>query len=102
MVTLPTTLLLLPIISLFALCQNQIAQNQITYEIARFAALADVSSQEVEDYRMQLDESAQVFREFSTGTCVELVSISKEHLVPLWPVPIPMISTGRASCEIDN
>ena len=101
MVTIPSSLLLLPLIGLFTLWQQQITLGQEAYDLARFAALADVSAAEIGSYRDSKEPTAIITRDINPAFCLVEASITKVAAAPLWPEPIILNAKGMASCELD-
>ena len=101
MVTMPTTLLLLPLLALFSLAQQEVALGVVSFDLARFAALADVSQSEIAAYRDVYDAGAQIVRESKGSSCFVKVTSSKKVNLVFWPETITISNSSRASCEID-
>ena len=101
LITLPTSLLLLPLFGLFSLAQEQIVIGQVAYDLARFAALADVSQNEIDSYRENKDEGATITRVGNGSSCFVQASITKSARLSFWPEQVSIIGTSRARCEVD-
>jgi len=102
LITMPTTLVMLPILGLFGLAQNQIALGQRAYEIARFSALADVNADDIASLNKAQDSTATISRRVYGGRCVVEVSVSKTEMIFGWPTSVPLTATAEASCELDQ
>lgn len=95
----PASLLCLPLIELFGIYQGAIVKQQVSYEIARFAALADVSLDEALDYKQIKDPLAQLANYDSQSSCSFLVSTEMKKNISFWSEVIDVPIHGRASCE---
>ena len=95
----PASLLCLPLIELFGVYQGAIVKQQVSYEIARFAALADVSLDEALDYKQFKDPLAQLVNYGNQTSCSFLVSMEMKKNITFWPEVIDVPIQGRATCE---
>lgn len=95
----PASLLCLPLIELFGIYQGAIVKQQVSYEIARFAALADVSLDEALDYKQIKDPLAQLANYDSQSSCSFLVSTEMKKNISFWSEVIDVPIHGRATCE---
>ena len=95
----PASLLCLPLIELFGVYQGAIVKQQVSYEIARFAALADVSFDEALDYKQIKDPLAQLANYDNQTSCTFLVSTEMKKSVTFWSEVIAVPIHGRATCE---
>ncbi len=100
MVVIPTTLLVLPLFGLFGLMQARVVDGQLAYEIARFAALADVSEAEARAYLAKVNSSAKLSLTGNSDDCSVRASIYREVEIFGWPSVIGLTSTGKVSCEV--
>lgn len=95
----PASLLVIPLLDLFGLFQSSIVKEQISYDIARYAALADVSAYEAARYKWLKDPSGKLSTESSKNSCA-LISISEiNRNITFWPQAITVPIQGRAECE---
>ena len=95
----PASLLVIPLIELFGLYQSSIVKEQVSYDIARYAALADVSAQEAELFKQTKDSTSSLKLESSFMSC-SFVSISEvQRRITFWPALITVPIQGRAQCE---
>jgi len=101
LITLPTSLLVLPLIALFGLAQEKIVTAQTQYEIARFSSMADVTDSEADDYRLKMDNSAVVGKYSSDGLCFFQSQRVVEKQIVFWPYLLNFEVTGQANCEKD-
>lgn len=95
----PASLLCLPLIELFGIYQGAIVKQQVSYEIARFAALADVSLDEALDYKQTKDPLAQLANSENQTSCSFLVSTVLEKSITFWSQVIAVPIHGQATCE---
>ena len=95
----PASLLAIPLIEVFGLYQSAIVQEQVSYDIARFAALADVSPMEAETYRQIKDPISRLTTDTRFGSCSVLTLKEIERRVTFWPELITVPIEVRASCE---
>ncbi len=95
----PASLLAIPLIEVFGLYQSAIVQEQVSYDIARFSALADVSTTDAETYRQSKDPSSKLITETRFGSCSVLTSREIERTLTFWPELIKVPIEVRASCE---
>lgn len=95
----PASLLVIPLIELFGLYQSSIVKEQVSYDIARYAALADVSVQEAEIYKQTKDSTSSLKLEASTLSCAFVSSSEIQRRITFWPTRITVPIQGRAQCE---
>ena len=95
----PASLLVIPLLELFGLYQSSIVKEQISYEIARYAALADVSNQEAEIYKQAKDSASSLKMEFSSLSCSYVSRSEIQRRITFWPKLITVPIQGRAQCE---
>jgi hypothetical protein len=95
----PASLLVIPLIELLGLYQSAIVHEQISYDIARYSALADVSLQEATRYRLGRDADSQLVFENSTTGCSFLSKTELRQKITFWPDQIKVLIQGRAECE---
>ena len=95
----PASLLCLPLIELFGIYQGAIVKEQVSYEIARFASLADISLEQALDYKQFNDPLAQLTSRKNQTSCLFLVSTELKKNITFWPAVINVPIQGRATCE---
>lgn len=95
----PASLLCLPLIELFGIYQGAIVKEQVSYEIARFASLADISLEQALDYKQFKDPLAQLTSRKNQTSCSFLVSTELKKNITFWPEVINVPIQGRATCE---
>jgi hypothetical protein len=95
----PASLLCLPLIELFGIYQGAIVKEQVSYEIARFASLADISLDQALDYKQFKDPLAQLTRITDQTSCSFLVSTESKKSIIFLPQVIEVPIQGRATCE---
>lgn len=95
----PASLLALPLIELFGIYQGAIIKEQVSYEIARFAALADITYDQGLDYQGALDPEARLVNSSNQGACSFLVNNALKRSITFWPAVIEIPITVRATCE---
>jgi hypothetical protein len=95
----PASLLCLPLIELFGIYQGAIVKEQVSYEIARFASLADISLDQALDYKQFKDPFAQLTRITNQTSCSFLVSTESKKSITFLPQVIEVPIQGRATCE---
>jgi hypothetical protein len=95
----PASLLVFPLIELFGLYQAAIVYEQISYDIARYAALADVSNAEATAYRQSRNPDSQLVVENSATGCSFLSKTELSQRITFWPDQIKVLIQGRAECE---
>jgi hypothetical protein len=95
----PASLLALPLLDLFGLFQNAIAKEQIGYDIARYAALADVDSAQAKSYLSSRDPDGSLAREVTSDTCSLVFTSKISRRLVLWPEVIEVPIEARAECE---
>jgi hypothetical protein len=101
LITLPTSLLVLPLLAFFGTCQEKISATQVQFELARFAALADVTSSDVEAHRRKVDDNSGLAKFAVDGYCFFESKREIKSQMALWPYPIDFDVFGRACCEAD-
>lgn len=95
----PASLLIIPLIDLFGLHQSAIVREQVSFDISRYAALADVSREEALQYKQLRDPFSLLLRNSSVESCVFIASSELERRVTFWPEGIQVTVQGRAECE---
>lgn len=95
----PASLLAIPLIEVFGLYQTAIVQEQVSYDIARFVALADVSPTDAETYRQLKDPKSKLITDTRFSSCSVLTSQEIKRIVTFWPELIRVPIEVRASCE---
>jgi hypothetical protein len=95
----PASLLAIPLMEVFGLYQSAIVQEQVSYDIARFSALADVSPTDAETYRQLKDPKSKLITETRFGACSVLSGREIQRTVSFWPEIIRVPIEVRASCE---
>ena len=95
----PASLLAIPLIEVFGLYQSAIVQEQVSYDIARFAALADVSPTDAETYRQMKDPMSKFVTDTRFDSCSVLSTREIQRRVTFWPELITVPIEVRASCE---
>jgi hypothetical protein len=95
----PASLLAIPLMEVFGLYQSAIVQEQVSYDIARFAALADVSPIDAETYRQMKDPNSKLITDTRSGSCSILTSLEIQRSVTFWPELIKVPIEVRATCE---
>jgi hypothetical protein len=95
----PASLLVIPLFELFGLYQAAIVHEQISYDIARFAALADISIEEATSYRQSRNPDSQLAFENSATGCSFLSQTELNQRITFWPDQIKVLIQGRAECE---
>lgn len=95
----PASLLTLPLIELFGIYQSAIVKEQVSYEIARFAALADVNFDQAMDYQKALDSQARLTKSSNQSECSILVFNELKKSITFWTEAIEIPIEARATCE---
>ena len=99
LIVVPASLLCLPLIELFGIYQGAIVKEQVSYEIARYASLADISLNQALDYKQFKDPLAQLTINTNHTSCSFLVSTELKKNITFWPEVINVPIQGRATCE---
>jgi hypothetical protein len=84
---------------LFGLFQSAIVKEQISYDIARYAALADVTAEQAASYRQSRDSQSRLSTEVSISSCSLVSSSELARRITFWPDIITIQIQGRAECE---
>jgi len=95
----PASLLVKPLLDLFGLFQVAIVKEQVSYDIARYAALADVSPAEANGYREEHDPQGSLATDDNGVDCVWLHASVISRRVTLWPETVVVPIEARAECE---
>jgi hypothetical protein len=95
----PGSLLCLPLIDLFGIYQSAIVSEQVGYEIARYAALADVTQSEAAAYGKLRDSRSSLSIDTSALSCSSLVVSEVQRRVTFWPEVVSIPIQARAECE---
>jgi hypothetical protein len=95
----PASLLVIPLLDLFGLFQSAIVKEQISYDIARYAALADVTAEQAESYRQSRDPLSRLSIDVSISSCSLVSSSELSRRITFWPEIITIQIQGRAECE---
>jgi Flp pilus assembly protein TadG len=99
MVVIPITLLVLPLLDLFGLIQEVVVKEQVAYEIARYAALADVSAAEADRFGKASEPTSVLERTSVLSDCNVQASIPVSRTITFWPYPIELIVKALVHCE---
>lgn len=99
-VTIPTTFMVLSLHGLFGLAFSTQALTEQAYELARYAALADVTEADVLAQIETLGLNAEVSRRLEGSACFYEAKIASSVGILGWPYPIQITLAERASCEI--
>jgi len=94
----PASLLVLPLFDLFGMLQAAIVKQQLGYDIARYAALADVDSTEANRYLRRYPDGS-LTKESTIYSCAWIHSSEISRRVTLWPELIAVPIESRAECE---
>lgn len=94
----PASLLVLPLLDLFGMFQAAIVKEQFGYDIARYAALADIDSAEANRYSSR-DPDGSLARDATTYGCSWVHSSKISRRVALWPEALDVPIEARAECE---
>lgn len=100
MVVIPTTVLLLPLFGLLGLMQAKLVNGQLAYEVARYAALADVTDTEADAHLGTISDKAKLNFTTNDGFCQANVRITNQIAIFAYPELIPVTAIGKARCEI--
>jgi hypothetical protein len=95
----PASLLVIPLIDLFGLFQSAMVKEQISYDIARYAALADFTEEDARRYRQSRDPQSRLSTDVSTNSCSLVSSSELARRITFWPDIITIQIKGRAECE---
>ena len=95
----PASLLVIPLLELFGLFQSAIVKEQISYDIARYAALADVSAQEADMYAQSRDPLSSLSKDLTATSCTQVSTSELSRRITFWPEIIKVQIQGRADCE---
>lgn len=95
----PASLLTLPLIELFGIYQGAIVKEQVSYEIARFAALADVTFDQALDYQGVQAPEARLTKSSNQSSCSFLVNNELKQGITFWHEEIQIPIVGRVTCE---
>lgn len=95
----PGSLLCLPLIDLFGIYQSAVVSEQVGYEIARYAALADVTQSEAIGYGKLRDSRSSLGMDTSAASCSLLVVSEVQRRVTFWPEVVSIPIQARAECE---
>lgn len=95
----PASLLTLPLIDLFGIYQGAIVKEQVGYEIARFAALADVTFDQALNFQEGLDPQARLVNSSNQSACSFVVRHELKKNITFWPDVIEIPIESGATCE---
>lgn len=99
LVAVPASLLVIPLMDLFGLYQSAIVKQQVAYDIARYAALADVSPESAARYKELLDSPSVITTERLGSSCSVIATSDIQRQITFWPEVIRVQIQGRAECE---
>lgn len=98
-VLVPASLLVLPLMGLLTLLQQSVINEQVAFDTARFAALADSETSATESYAYLRDPKSQVQLMQAEGYCVTQVTVTSTYTIPLWPDAVTLEGRANAQCE---
>lgn len=102
MVVLPCSLLILVMQGVFGLAASAQGWQQQAYELARFASLADVTSEEVGVFARSFLPEGRLTRVEDRDSCFVEANLVRSVNLWGWPLPIEFLVNGRVSCELQK
>jgi hypothetical protein len=87
------------LIDLFGIYQAAIVSEQVSYDIARFAALADVTQSDAVAYIKQRDPLGSLSVETGNLICSASATSEIRKAVTFWPEIVSVKIQARAECE---
>lgn len=99
-VLVPVSLLILPLVEIQALVHEKVVTQQVAFDVARYATLADSTSASSQSYLLSKDAELKLNMVTTAEGCFSEVTITKSHQVTFWPIPIDVESNAVAQCEI--
>jgi len=99
LVVLPISLLVLPLLDLFGLLQEVIVKEQIALDISRYASLADVTSDQADDYRLAVYPESTLSKVDSGSVCINQTAIDVTREIIFWPYPVEFSAMASVYCE---
>lgn len=100
LVVLPCSLMIFILQGLFGFASAVQVSQQQAYELARYAALADVTTSETDSYVATLAPGAYIQRIHDASSCFYLASQVKSFDIWGWPFPIEVPLEAKVTCEI--
>lgn len=100
LVVLPCSLMILIIQGLFGLASALQVSQQQTYELARYAALADVTVREIDSNVAANAPGAEIQRVIDDSGCFYFARRVRTFDIWGWPFPIAVHLEAKVTCEV--
>lgn len=92
--------MLLGLVGFFGLEQSVIAKAQVAYDVARFAALADVNQEQVRDYRLLRYPQLELTK-VTSPSCQVVAKVTEPVAILGFVELVPISISQRVSCEVE-
>lgn len=99
-VLVPVTLLTLPLVEVQALLHEKVVTQQVAFDVARYATLADSTAASSQSYLLSKDAELKLNMVTTAEDCFSEVKITKSQQVTFWPTPLDIESNAIAQCEL--
>lgn len=100
LVVLPCSLMILIIQGLFGFASALQVSQQQTYELARYAALADVTVREIDSNVAANAPGAEIQRVIDDSGCFYFARRVRNFDIWGWPFPIEVQVEAKVTCEV--
>ncbi|MFN6316042.1 MAG: TadE/TadG family type IV pilus assembly protein [Rhodoluna sp.] len=100
LVVLPCSLMILIIQGLFGFASALQVSQQQTYELARYAALADVTVREIDSNVAANAPGAEIQRVIDDSGCFYFARRVRNFDIWGWPFPIEVHLEAKVTCEV--
>jgi Flp pilus assembly protein TadG len=99
-VLVPVSLLILPLVEIQALLHEKVVTQQVAFDVARYATLADSTAASSQNYLLSKDAELKLNMVTTGEGCFSEVTITKSHQVTFWRTQLNIESNAIAQCEL--
>jgi Flp pilus assembly protein TadG len=99
-VLVPVSLLIFPLVEIQALFHQKVVTQQVAFDVARYATLADSTAASSQKYLLSKDVELKLNMVNTEDGCFSEATITRSHQVTFWPTPLDIESNAIAQCEI--
>jgi Flp pilus assembly protein TadG len=99
-VLVPVSLLILPLVEIQALLHEKVVTQQVAFDVARFATLADSTAATSQSYLLSKGVELKLNMVNTEDGCFSEVKVTSSHQITFWPTPLDIEGNAIAQCEL--
>ena len=99
-VLVPVSLLILPLVEIQALLHEKVVTQQVAFDVARYATLADSTAASSQSYLLSKDAGLKLNMVNTEDVCLSEVKVTRSHQLTFWPTQLTIESNAIAQCEL--